>query len=382
MKFTYKYVLVLLIMLPVVLPGQDSLKILTYNIEGKKPGTMSGLRLTLIIGELKLLDPDIIALQEINEDINGNGEDNQGLLIKEALSDHFGMEYSYYQQFTHLSWDNQFRESIGIITKFPVEDSGFFQLVTGVFPRKIVWNRIITPIGEINFFNTHLSFNSQAVRLQQVEQVDDYIKSTSTANGIATNIVCGDFNDPPTSPVIEHLTEQEGDNFYFDSFRETNPGIPGHTVPSSSPTSRIDYVFYANKSALSADTSYVVMTEPFTTNIYYSDHLGVMSIFQESNNAGTGAIPQWNKKPFILHQNYPNPFAHSTSIEYEIFEKNHVTVSLYDKRGKELAILVNEKKESGKYIIKMNGKRFGNNLCFVRIIAGGISESKKLILIN
>jgi len=107
--------------------GQDSLKIMTYNIQGMKPGTMPGFRLAYIINEIKDIDPDIIGLQEINESIEGNGDDNQCNEIAEALTEYFNTQYTCYQQFTHLSWDNQFRESIGIITKYPVIDSAFNQ---------------------------------------------------------------------------------------------------------------------------------------------------------------------------------------------------------------------------------------------------------------
>lgn len=131
---------------------QDTLKVLSYNIEGMKPGTNPGLRLGFIIAELKALDPDIIALQEINQAVSGNGNDNQGQKIADVLSDYFGVEYHYYQQFTHLSWDNKFREYIGIVSKYPILAEGNSQLATGAFPRKIIWNMIDTPLGKINFF--------------------------------------------------------------------------------------------------------------------------------------------------------------------------------------------------------------------------------------
>ena len=55
-----------------ITPAQDSLKIMTYNIQGMKPGTLPGLRLGNIIQKLKDLDPDIIGLQEINETLLNN----------------------------------------------------------------------------------------------------------------------------------------------------------------------------------------------------------------------------------------------------------------------------------------------------------------------
>jgi len=280
MRACIKKALLLLLTIPLFLSGQESLKIITYNIEGMKPGTNSGLRTSLIISELKKIDADIIALQEINEDINGNSSDNQGLLIKNALSEHFYTEYYYYQQQANLSWDNQFKEFIGIISKYPINDQGYFQLVTGVFPRKVIWNQISTPIGEINIFNTHLSFNSAAVRLEQVKQIESHIKTISTGNDIVNNVLCGDFNAIPMSPIIKYLTQPSSKIYYYSSFKKVNPNLTGNTIPSNKSTVKIDYIFYSNNSDLKVDTSYIIMDEPLGEDLYYSDHLGILSKFK------------------------------------------------------------------------------------------------------
>jgi len=97
-------------------------------------------------------------------------------------------------EFTHLSWDNQYREFVGIISKYSIEKQGFFQLVAGVFPRKVVWNYIDTPFGQINFFNTHLSFNSQAVRIEQSQQVLEYIQEINDQYAATGTIVTSQIN--------------------------------------------------------------------------------------------------------------------------------------------------------------------------------------------
>ena len=367
-------------MIPAIMFGQDSIKIITYNIEGMKPETNSGLRTSLIISELKNIDPDIIALQEINEDINGDGSDNQGLRIKNALSDYFSTEYYYYEQQTHLSWDNQFKEFIGIISKYPVNDQGYFQLVSGVFPRKIIWNQISTPIGEINIFNTHLSFNSASVRLEQIEQADNYVLEISTLNGITNNILCGDLNSIPTSPVIKYLTEPFSEIYYYSSFKKANPGLSGYTVPSIGPTAKIDYIFYTNNSNLSVDTSYLIMNEPLGENLYYSDHLGILSVLKYEDNTGIYNLTPSSTKPFILYSNYPNPCTNYTSVEYEVFDNKHVKISLINQVGIEVAILLNEVKEPGKHKLDIYLDSFKDNLYFLRIEVDSITETKKLII--
>lgn len=381
MKFTFNKLLFFLLIFPVVLSAQDSLKVLSFNVEGMKPGTNPGIRITEIIRELKQIDADIIGLQEINEDKNGDGSDNQGLRIKNALEDYFETEYYYYQQQTHLSWDNEFKEFIGIISKYPVNNQGYFQLVSGVFPRKVVWNQISTPIGEINFFNTHLSYNSESVRLKQVEQIDDYIIATSTSNGVVSNILCGDFNAIPSSPVIKYLTQPSTD-FYFSSFQRANPDLPGFTVPSNNPNAKIDFVFYTNKSTLSVDTSFVVMDMPFGENFYYSDHMGVMSIFNYNESAGVGELPRKGKNAFKLSSFYPNPCITNVSIDFEVFDKTNVRILLINQQGQELDVVVNEEKLPNKYTLNIDCSELDENVYLLRIEVDGAFETRKLVLLN
>jgi endonuclease/exonuclease/phosphatase family metal-dependent hydrolase len=339
-----------------ITPAQDSLEIMTYNIQGMKPGTLPGLRLANIIEKLKELDPDIIGLQEINESLDGGGLDNQCKQIAEALSDYFGINYNYYMEFTHLSWDNQFREYIGIISKYPVEEEGFYQLIAGVFPRKVVWNHIDTPFGKVNFFNTHLSFNSQSVRIQQSQQILEYMYDINNQYTAAGTILCGDFNDPPESTTITQITETGSDTTYYDSFKEANPGIPGYTVPSNSPNTRIDYIFYSNISSFHVDSSKVVMDAPFTGELYCSDHLGVLSVFKEGSAGIHNPEDPATSQNFWLYQNYPNPFSLTTTFYYSLLNKSRVILEIFDITGQRITELVNEVQQKDKYEFVFNGE--------------------------
>jgi len=275
------------------LTGQNSLKVMTYNLMGMKPGTNPQTRLFQIIQNLKQLNPDIIGLQEINESLSGSGLDNQAKIIADSLSAHFGFIYHYFYSYTHLSWSNQFREFVGIVSKFPVEQSGFLQLVPGAFPRKVVWNYINTPLGKINFFNTHLDYQTQSVRIQQVQQILQFITSKDTTFPSIATILTGDFNDTPNTPPVTLLTSGN----YFDSFYKVNPSAAGYTVPSNAPASRIDYIFSNIGSLLKIDSSKVVMNAPYSGYSFCSDHLGVMSYFTKTESIGT---IDW-KKYFTLN---------------------------------------------------------------------------------
>jgi endonuclease/exonuclease/phosphatase family metal-dependent hydrolase len=260
-----------------LLPAQDSLKIMTFNLQGMKPGSDPQARLHHIIQNIKTLDPDIIGLQEINEELNGMN--NQGQAITDSLSAFFNTAYYFYQSFTHLSWNNQFREYIGIISKYPIEQQGVKQLPAGAFPRKVVWSHINTPLGKINFFNTHLSFNSEPVRIQQVQQTIAYVERQELNFPGIASILTGDFNSIPDSQPISLLTKTRGDLF-IDTFYKINSAETGYTVPAQQPDSRIDFIFLKKSSNLKIDSSLVVMNHPYVKNNFYSDHYGVMTILK------------------------------------------------------------------------------------------------------
>lgn len=260
---------------------QETVTVMTYNLGGMRPGTDPETRLMHIIEELKVLNPDIIGLQEINESLHGDGSDNQARRIVDALSAFFGIEYHYYMSFTHLAWDNQFRELVGIISRYPVEKEGSKSLVPGAFPRRLVWNYINTPLGRINVFNTHLSFVSANVRFKQMQQIIPHIENIESSHpGVAT-ILMGDLNDRPTAPSIQLLTETGTDVFYISTFAYANPDDPGYTLPSHAPNIKIDYVFYKNTGGLVIDNSIIVMDQPFDGNNFYSDHLGILTTFSK-----------------------------------------------------------------------------------------------------
>lgn len=260
--------------------AQDSLKLLTFNLEGMKPGTEPEIRLPEIIKKLKVLNPDIIGLQEINETLSSSLT-NQAKIITDSLSKYFGIEYNLYYSFTHLSWDNQFREYVGIISKYPVLENGYLSLPPGTFPRKVVWNYIETPIGKVNFFSTHLSFSTELARIQQVDAIIPYIEEKEGSNKGIASILVGDFNSIPTDSPIKKLTSNATSSFYYDSFFKMHPfGDPGFTVQSNSLNSRIDYIFLKNNAQLEISESYVTMDEPYSVDKYCSDHLGVITILK------------------------------------------------------------------------------------------------------
>ena len=87
-------------------------------------------------------------------------------------------------------------------------------------------------------------------------------------------------------------------------------------------------------------------------------------------------------KTFALQQNYPNPFNPSTTIIFELPKTAHVNLKVFDILGREVVLLVNERKAPGKYEVKFDGSNLASGVYFYRIQAGDFVQTRKLVLLK
>ncbi len=372
---------VLLLLLPLSLHAQDSLKVVTYNLEGMRPGTNYQVRLIFMIQFLADLDPDILCLQEVNETLSG--EDNMAQTIADGLADHFGTPYYVFTSNTHIAWD-LFNEGVGIVSKHPILEEGYRTLPQGVFPRKVVWARVDAPIGVVNLFSTHLSYRPEdnSVRVEQVRRIREYIAEKEEAYPSLGAVLGGDFNATPSSDPILLLTDSAADTFYHDSYAEANPGAPGYTIPADNPTARIDYLFLRNIGSLVIERSEVVMDQTYDASHYCSDHLGVMTVFTQA----TGGVDRSERRDLPgeieLAGNYPNPFNRRTTLSYRLGRPADVRLEVLDLLGRRVALLREGFQPPGFYAVPWSAGALGSGTYLFRMTAGGVTEVKKGVFLK
>ncbi len=85
---------------------------------------------------------------------------------------------------------------------------------------------------------------------------------------------------------------------------------------------------------------------------------------------------------YELTQNYPNPFNPVTAIRFSIPKDQFVKLSIYDVTGREVAILVNEVKKAGSYIVEFNAGDLVSGVYFYKLTAGEFSSVKKMVLVK
>jgi hypothetical protein len=88
-----------------------------------------------------------------------------------------------------------------------------------------------------------------------------------------------------------------------------------------------------------------------------------------------------------LAQNTPNPFNPTTLIRYQLSDREHVTLSVYDANGQLVRTLVDEVRPVGKNEATWDGRNeagatVGSGVYFYRLDAGKFSESKKMVLLK
>lgn len=100
--------------------------------------------------------------------------------------------------------------------------------------------------------------------------------------------------------------------------------------------------------------------------------------FEYSNEIEVDAAPV----SFSLEQNYPNPFNPSTTIKFNLPEKEFVTLKVYDVMGKEVDVILDEEKPAGSNSVEYDATGLASGTYFYKLQAGNKSEVRKMLLIK
>jgi hypothetical protein len=85
-------------------------------------------------------------------------------------------------------------------------------------------------------------------------------------------------------------------------------------------------------------------------------------------------------RSFKLEQNYPNPFNPSTTIKYELPRSSMVRLNVYDMLGREVSVLVNERRDAGIHEVKFDGSHLASGVYICRMQVGSFAASQKMTL--
>lgn len=104
----------------------------------------------------------------------------------------------------------------------------------------------------------------------------------------------------------------------------------------------------------------------------------------ENTNVPIGIVQLSNVVPsrHRLFQNFPNPFNSQTKIKFDISEIELVRITVYDAKGSEIVMLVNDTLQAGTYAVSFNTHSYPSGIYFCRISAGNFIYTMKMILLK
>jgi cyclomaltodextrinase / maltogenic alpha-amylase / neopullulanase len=83
-----------------------------------------------------------------------------------------------------------------------------------------------------------------------------------------------------------------------------------------------------------------------------------------------------------LAQNYPNPFNPTTGVRFQVAGVSDVKLVVYDILGREIAVLVNERKTPGSYEVTFDGRGLASGVYIYRLTAGTFVQTRKMLLLK
>lgn len=87
-------------------------------------------------------------------------------------------------------------------------------------------------------------------------------------------------------------------------------------------------------------------------------------------------------RDFALYQNYPNPFNPTTTIQFDLPKAMHVTVTIYNLMGQEVATLVFGNYPAGRFATTWDATGFTSGVYMYQLQAGRYRETRKLLLVK
>lgn len=85
---------------------------------------------------------------------------------------------------------------------------------------------------------------------------------------------------------------------------------------------------------------------------------------------------------FALHQNYPNPFNPTTTILFDLPERGHVNLVVYDILGREIATIIDQELIAGYHRVVWDASNVATGIYFYRLIFEKGIRTRKLVVLK
>ncbi len=237
--------------------SRTTFRVMTYNIHHGE-GLDGKVDLARIAALIKQERADIVALQEVD---NGVARTARRDLTAE-LAALTGMTGVFSNNFHYQGGEY----GNAVLTRFPVKQwtNRHYKMIRPNEQRGILQAVLDVQGRELVVMNTHIDSRpddaERWLNLGEIEELEKQHRSRPM-------IICGDFNDVPTSRVYRRMSET-----FHDTWARVGQGT-GFSFPAGKLIKRIDYLWISKDQALMPLKAWIPQSEA-------SDHLPVVAEFE------------------------------------------------------------------------------------------------------
>ncbi len=376
--------------LPLARLQEDHLRLVSYNVE--RSGTFDAARQPAFERIFRALDPDIVALQE-----------QRGGQQLEAL-------FRDWLQTTEL-WSVALGGGNALVSKYPILQSA--DLITTRRTGAILLDTEAVLGTPLLVINTHLIPFDPAASQADADELIMVLREWRSGNGPFelppnTPIVhVGDFNLAGPSQLLKTIRDGDiSDEAQFGAdappdwddtpiqdlnSRQTALRV-GFTTSrnESNAGARLDYIFFTD-SVIELGNHYILNTTAMTEQDLSanalaaadtdtaSDHLPRVIDIAMALTVSTepeATVPD----DFRLFPAYPNPFNPTTTIRYTLGQASHVSLTVYDLLGREVASLVDAFQPRGTYSHAFDASELASGVYLITLSAGDFVQTRQVVL--
>ncbi len=202
-----------------------SIKIMSFNIQHGR--TVEGnIDLGLAGNQINEMNPDIVALQEVDKYTNRSGN----IDIAKILAELTDMEYIFGKAIDFQGGEY----GLALLSKYPISEFKVHRLPNlGNAEQRIALEAIVevSSSKQMRIVNTHLGFTNDDLIYAQSLRLDELF-----ANDMPT-LMAGDFNQEPDEVGMRYLA-----NNWELTFKKNS-----YSFPASNPNKKIDYILKGPK---------------------------------------------------------------------------------------------------------------------------------------
>jgi len=211
---------------------------------------------------------NVVSLNEVEKNVGGYGNVDAPAKYASLLRTATGK--TWYYKFAQRDGNTNGQGNL-ILTTFPIEDSGTYQLS---YSRSVARVQILVNGIRVNVFSTHLDADYASRRTTQINELKSWASSYSEQR-----IFAGDFNAWPGTAEISNMAGSYIDTWAYAKAAGTAVAYSGNEAGNTR-NSRIDYIWLSKNATRTTIKGSRVYDVRNSSGVMPSDHRPVMTTFE------------------------------------------------------------------------------------------------------